>query len=128
MRLTWLLLALFWLTPASAETGMASVDYGRATSFDGGRYGGRVSTGARFDAKLLAIAHRTLPLGSYVLVTFRKRTALAVVNDRGPCLTVHCQRSAPRRVRERIADLTPGLARYLRFPGLGRVSLATVRP
>jgi hypothetical protein len=65
-------------------------------------------------------------LGSLVLVTFRSRSAVAVVNDRGPCLTPYCQRVAPPRLRQRIADLTPALARYLRFPGLGKVTLAAV--
>lgn len=104
------------------ETGLASVDHGRPTPFDGGRYGGKVASGARFNAATLAVAHRTLPLGSLIMVTYRGRSAVAVVNDRGPCLSRHCQRTAPARVRSRILDMTPALAARLHFPGLGRVT------
>ncbi len=102
--------------------GLASVDDGRPTRFDGGSFHGKVATGERFKVASLAVAHRTLPLGSRVVVSYRGREVVAVVNDRGPCLSPHCQKVAPRRVRERVLDMTPALARLLKFPGLGRVA------
>jgi rare lipoprotein A (peptidoglycan hydrolase) len=102
--------------------GLASVDDGRPTRFDGANYHGRVADGSRFKTAALAVAHRTLPLGSIVVVSYRGREARAVVNDRGPCLSSHCQRTAPARVRSRVLDMTPALARVLGFPGLGRVA------
>lgn len=110
-------------TPAADITiGLASVDDGRPTRFDGANYHGKVADGSRFKTASLAVAHRTLPLGSVVVVSYRGREAKAVVNDRGPCLSSHCQRTAPARVRARVLDMTPALARALRFPGLGRVA------
>lgn len=110
--------------PEASEvmTGLASVDFGRVTRFDGGRYQGMVATGERFKASVLAVAHRTLPLGSHVMVRYRGRTACAVVNDRGPCLSAYCQSHAPKRVRDRVLDMMPRLASRLGFPGLGRVA------
>jgi rare lipoprotein A (peptidoglycan hydrolase) len=110
------------LASAHAEEGPASVDYGRVTRFDAANYHGRVATGERYSAGKLAVAHRTLPLGSYVAVSYRGRTVIAVVNDRGPCLSAYCRRTAPKRVGERVLDMTPAVAAKLRFPGLGRVT------
>ncbi len=107
---------------AHAESGMASVDYGRPTRFDGGHFRGLVATGERFKASIFAVAHCSLPLGSRVMIRFRARTAEAIVKDRGPCCTAHCRRVAPARLLARVIDLTPALAAHLRFPGLGRVS------
>ena len=48
--------------------------------------GRRTSSGDRFDARQLTCAHRTLPLGTRVLVTSEEtgRSVVVVVNDRGP--------------------------------------------
>lgn len=102
--------------------GMASIDFGRVTKWDGGRFHGFVATGHRFKASALAVAHRTLPLQSCLMVQYRDRVQLAVVDDRGPCLTPHCQRTAPERIRNRVLDMTPAVAASLHFPGLGQVS------
>lgn len=116
------LLAVFVAIPALAETGVASVDYGRPTRWDGGRYAGLVATGERYKAAALAVAHKTLPLNSCIAVRFNDKVVTATVKDRGPCLSDFCQATAPRRVRERVLDMTPLLASRLHFPGLGRVS------
>ncbi len=113
---------LLCAVPAHAETGLASVDYGGPTRFDGGHYAGRTATGERYRVASLAVAHRTLPLNSCIAVRFNGKVVNATVKDRGPCLSEHCQATAPRRVRERVIDMTPLLAARLNFPGLGRVS------
>jgi 3D (Asp-Asp-Asp) domain-containing protein len=126
---TWFAIAALIVSfPAPASSteieitrGIASVDNGRPTRFDGGRYGGRVATGARFRRNIAAVAHRTLPLGSMVCVEHRNRERTAVVNDRGPCATAHCQARAPRLLA-RILDLTPSLADALHCDGLCRIS------
>lgn len=109
--------------PAKAEVGIASVDYGRVTRFDAKGFRGKVATGEPYDGSIMAIAHRTRPLKSCVVVKYRKWTQIAVVNDRGPCLSARCQAMAPKSVRQRIADLTPALAKSINFPGLGPVEL-----
>lgn len=113
-------------TPASAQArfmGIASVDDGRPTRFDSRNYHGRVATGARFHPGRMAVAHRTLPLGSYVRVDHGVHSAVAIVNDRGPCASAHCRRVAPKRVRDRVLDMTPAMARRLRCGGLCRVAV-----
>ncbi len=118
-----LLTIILLLSPvARAETVLASVDDGKPTRFDGGNFHGRVSTGDRFSGHTLAVAHRTLPLHSCVEISYRGRSQTAIVNDRGPCLTTWCQHHAPARIKRRELDMTPALARILRFPGLGCVS------
>ncbi|WP_240758959.1 septal ring lytic transglycosylase RlpA family protein [Lichenicoccus roseus] len=64
---------------AFTESGLASW-YGR------GFQGRRTSSGDRFDSAQLTCAHRTLPLGTHVLVTSENtgRSVVVVVNDRGP--------------------------------------------
>ncbi len=123
----WIALVVFILTIADimrvhAETVLASVDDGKPTRYDGGNFHGRISTGARFNGRMMAVAHRTLPLNSCIEVSYRGRLQIAIVNDRGPCLTSWCQRHAPTRIKHRALDMTPALARILRFPGLGTVS------
>src|SRR4051794_39540526 len=93
--------------------GLASVDFGDVTKFDGGRYDGRVATGELFQASKLAVAHRTLPLSSCVAIYYEGRTLTAVVNDRGPCSSNYCQRVAPARVKKRVLDMTPAVASLL---------------
>lgn len=81
-----------------------------------------VATGARFDGRKLAAAHPSLPLGTCLMVRYRGRETPVVVNDRGPCTTDHCRLHMPARVRQRVLDMTPAVARELRFPGLGTVT------
>lgn len=121
MRATIAAILLVLCGTAHAESGIASVDYGRPTRFDGGNFHGLVATGERFNPSVFAVAHCSLPLKSRVIVAYRRRVAIAVVNDRGPCCTPDCRHNAPLRVLIRKIDLTPALARYLGFPGLGVV-------
>jgi rare lipoprotein A len=71
------------------------------------------ATGERFDVNRFAVAHRTLPLGTYVVVRSRLtgRQAFAILNDRGPY------------VKGREFDLTWGLAQEL---GITRSGLSEV--
>lgn len=119
-----MLLLTALIISAVPERGVASVDDGRPTRYDGANYHGRVSTGERFRPGELAIAHRTRRLGSTVIVQNERRPellSLARVWDRGPCLSAFCQRTAPLRVRTRIADLTPALRRKIGCSDLCRV-------
>ena len=123
IRIIGLAVCLLALPAGAAEIGIASVDDGKPTPYDGGNYHGRVSTGERFSAAVLAIAHRTLPLGSWVFVKHGQVTERARVWDCGPCCTPYCQNHAPFRVRQRIADLTPRLAKRLGCDGLCKVAI-----
>jgi rare lipoprotein A len=90
-----LLLSALGLTGvgAHAESGFASVYAGHGEK-NGEKNG-------------LTAAHRTLPLGTRVLVTNQKNGAsvMVLVNDRGPF------------VRGRVIDVSPAAARALGFSG-----------
>jgi len=90
------------------ETGQAS--------WFGPRFHGRLTaSGERFDRFALTAAHRTLPLGALVRVTYLKtgRTVTVRINDRGPW------------IRGRILDLSEGAAEQigLKHAGVGRVRI-----
>ncbi len=108
------------IAPAVEITiGIASVDDGKPTRYDGGNFTGRLSTGAKFTDGM-TVAHRDLPLGSCVEVSKLGRDAnihLAKVDDRGPCATLDCKRKAPH-LSKRLIDLKPRLASAMGCDGL----------
>jgi rare lipoprotein A len=87
--------ALALVTSAKAESGLASY------------YGGRGHSGE------MTCAHRTLPLGSMVTVSYLGHSIRCRVNDRGPF------------IKGRIIDLSVNAARALGMidAGVGMVSL-----
>jgi rare lipoprotein A len=84
------------LTTAQAET--ASY-YG----FESGRH---TASGERFDPNAMTAAHRTLPFGTLVRVTYRGRSVVVRINDRGPFV-----KKGGRFTRD--IDLSQGAARGL---------------
>ncbi len=106
-----LMLCLVCSIASAAEItiGLASVDDGKPTKYDGGNFTGRLS-----------VAHRDLPLGSCVEVSKLGRDAnihLARIDDRGPCATPDCKRKAPH-LAKRLIDLKPKLASAMGCDGL----------
>jgi rare lipoprotein A len=96
--------------PRGIQTGKASW-YGEA------HHGKTTASGERFDMEAFTAAHRTLPLGTRVLVTnlANGRSIEVRINDRGPVRA------------DRIIDLSYGAARALHAVGDGvfrvRISL-----
>jgi rare lipoprotein A (peptidoglycan hydrolase) len=115
MLLTRTLLAAvlcFALSPAQAKHTVRSVKKAEPS----GRMvasvyweGTRVATGRKFDPNGMTVAHKSLPLGTRLVVSYGRNFAEVVVNDRGPY------------VRGREIDLTRGVAHALHFSGLGNV-------
>ena len=97
--------------PRALQTGKASW-YGDA------HHGRKTASGETFDMNALTAAHRTLPLGTRVLVTnlANGRSIEVRINDRGPV------------VSDRIIDLSFAAARALGGVGAGvfRVRIAVV--
>lgn len=87
---------------------------GIASSYGQEFHGRRTSTGETFDMNAMTAAHKTLPLGVYVLVRHKRSGSEIVVriNDRGPF------------VGDRIIDLSEAAADRL---GMLREGLAAVR-
>ena len=78
--------------------------------------GHRTASGERFDPAELTAAHRTLPLGSRVRVTYQGESVVVRINDRGPF------------AGHRVIDLSKAAAEKigLRRAGSGRVTLAVL--
>lgn len=94
---------------AYAETGVAS--------FYGDRHHGRLTaSGERFNQYAMTCAHKTRLLGSIVRISFKDRSILCRVNDRGPY------------VRGRIVDLSKGAARALGIEKRGVAKVVVSEP
>jgi rare lipoprotein A len=76
--------------------------------------GHRTASGERFNPDELTAAHRTLPLGSHVRVTYHGHSVVVRINDRGPF------------AGHRVIDLSRAAAEQigLRRAGSGQVTLA----
>ena len=72
------------------------------------------ASGERFNPNALTAAHRTLPFGTRVKVTYRGRSVIVRINDRGPY------------IRGRSLDLSRAAARRIGCPGVCRVSMKVV--
>lgn len=92
--------------PAPNTSGWKSA---RASWYGPGFYGNRTASGAILTEGMMNVAHKTLPFGTRIEFKFGGRTAIAVVNDRGPF--------TPGRV----FDLGPGTAQALGFSGVHTV-------
>lgn len=66
----------------------------------------RLAGGGWLNTKALAAAHKTLPLGTWLTLRRGSRSAVVVINDRGPY------------VKGRTLDLTPAATKALRCSGL----------
>lgn len=85
-----------------------------ATWYGPGFFGRRTACGQRLRKATRGVAHRTLPCGSVVEITYGGRTVQAQVIDRGPFRAgVHY-------------DLTQATARDLGFDGLQTIGVLTV--
>jgi len=112
-------------SPALATTDAASGDdssawqtvgRGMASWYGNELAGHRTASGERFDPNELTAAHRTLPLGSHVRVTYQGRSVVVRINDRGPF------------AGHRVIDLSRAAAEQigLRRAGSGRVTLSVL--
>jgi rare lipoprotein A len=81
-------------------------------SFYGSESGTRTASGRRFNPNGMTAAHRCLPFGTKLRVTYGGRSVMVTINDRGPF------------IRGRVLDLSEGAARAIgitRRVGVGRV-------
>ncbi len=91
---------------AVSTTGWQSA---KASWYGPGFYGRRTASGAVLTQGMMNVAHKSLPFGTRIQFEYKGRTAVAVVNDRGPY------------IHGRIFDLGPGTAQALGFGGVGTV-------
>lgn len=76
--------------------------------------GSRTANGEHFRPLGLTAAHKRLPFGTRVKVTYRGRSVVVRINDRGPF------------IRGRSIDLSLGAARAVGLTGVGPVTLEIV--
>jgi rare lipoprotein A len=87
---------------------------GKASWYGGRFHGRKTASGERFNKHALTAAHKTLPLGSRVMVTNLKNNSSVIVkiNDRGPF------------VRGRIIDLSQAAAQVIGINGVENVKIS----
>jgi rare lipoprotein A len=113
MRAKFLAALIFCLSLAAAQA-QPPVQTGVA-SFYGRESGPRTASGERFDPNAMTAAHRSLPFGTLLRVTYRGRSVVVRINDRGPF------------VRGRVIDLSAGAARRIGLPGVAPVTIEVLR-
>ena len=92
------------------------VGSGMASWYGAELAGHRTASGERFNPSQLTAAHRTLPLGTKVRVTYHGESVVVRINDRGPF------------AKGRVIDLSRAAAEEigLRRAGSGKVTLAVL--
>lgn len=101
---------LFLTSPVLACEPMVASWYGTES-------GNRTANGEPFDGTSLTAAHKTLPFGTKLRVTYRGRSVVVRINDRGPF------------IRGRSLDLSRAAASRIGLiaPGHGRVCVVLLR-
>lgn len=81
-----LVFATSGLTPIAAKAAFSQCTTASHYGVGDGYHGGITASGERFNAYGLTAAHRTLPLGTKLLVrsTLTGKSVIVTVNDRGP--------------------------------------------
>jgi hypothetical protein len=107
----------FARTASRGGTLFAGSAVGHASWYGPGFHGHRTANGERFDMYAMTAAHKTLPLGTLLLVTNlrNRRSCLVRVNDRGPY------------VAGRMLDLSAGAAKSIGIGGVGTVRIDILR-
>ena len=98
----------------------AAAQEGEASYYAGSLHGKKTASGEFYDKSALSAAHRSLPFGTKVRVTYLEtgQSVVVVINDRGPY------------AKGRIIDLSAAAARQIGLidAGHGRVRLETIDP
>ena len=119
---------LFGLDPGSTEPLVEGVNYltsaqvnaitgwhtAKASWYGPGFYGNQTADGTLYTETILLVAHKTLPLGTKVAISYNGRTVVVPVKDRGPY------------IEGRDFDLSNGLATALGFSGVQTIRWAIV--
>jgi rare lipoprotein A (peptidoglycan hydrolase) len=101
-------------TPATSTASTAGWKSAKVSWYGPGFYGNTMAGGGKLTPSSMVVAHRTLPFGTKIEFSYKGRTCVAVVQDRGP------------HVAGRIFDLGPGTAGALGFSGVGTVQYRIV--
>jgi rare lipoprotein A len=75
----------------------------------------RTANGEKFNPNALTAAHKTLPFGSKVRVTYKGKSVIVRINDRGPF------------IKGRHIDLSRAAARRIGCKGVCKVSIVVLK-
>lgn len=96
--------------PAKKATSSSGWKTARVTWYGPGLYGNTMAGGGKLQPNSMIVAHRSLPFGTRIEFSYKGKTCIAVVQDRGPF------------AKGLVFDLGPGVAKALGFGGVGNVS------
>ena len=85
-----------------------------ASWYGPGFHGKKTASGERFNQNAMTAAHKTLPFGTIVAVTYKGKTVNVRINDRGPF------------VKGRTLDLSKGASRAIGCMATCKVSMSVV--
>ena len=88
-------------------------------SFYGNESGSKTASGQHFNQNAMTAAHRTLPFGTLLRVTYQGRSVVVRINDRGPFV-----KKGGHFTRD--IDLSQGAARRIGLPGVGQVTVEVI--
>ncbi len=100
---------------ATAVVALTSWKSARVSWYGPGFYGHTMAGGGTLTPTSMVVAHRTMKFGTKVQITYKGKTVIAVVRDRGPY------------VAGRTFDLGPGTAHALGFSGVGTIQWRIVK-
>ncbi|MDI1262170.1 MAG: septal ring lytic transglycosylase RlpA family protein [bacterium] len=92
---------------ASIGTQASGRSFAGKASFYGNESGSKTASGQRFNQNAMTAAHRSLPFGTKVRVSYRGQSVVVTINDRGPF------------IKGRVLDLSTGAARAIGLTGAG---------
>jgi rare lipoprotein A len=98
---------------AAIPAGGGGRSFAGVASFSGNESGSKTASGQRFNQNAMTAAHRSLPFGTKLRVTYKGRSVVVTVNDRGPF------------IKGRVLDLSTGAARAVGLSsaaGVGHVT------
>jgi len=98
--------------PSPSTSGWRSA---RVSWYGPGFYGNTMAGGGKLTTTSMVVAHKSMRFGTKIEFSYKGRTCVAVVRDRGPY------------VSGRVFDLGPGTAKALGFSGVGTVKWRIVK-
>jgi rare lipoprotein A len=104
--LHWAPVFLMLTVPANADV---------ASWYGPGFHGRLTANGERFNRNALTAAHRTLPFGTIVRVTYRGKSVVVRINDRGPF------------IKGRTIDLSEAAAKKIGCSGVCDVTVTVIK-
>lgn len=80
-------------------------------SYYGTESGRTTANGEHFDGRHLTAAHRSLPFGTRIRVTYRGRSIVVRINDRGPAKWTHRDLDLSKAAAEALGMIRAGTGR-----------------